>query len=643
MNRGVWVYDIETLKSCFTYTGINIDTEEVVQYALHKDRWDERELLFHLSSCKGQIGFNNLDFDYPIIHCVLENTIHQNGLTSGWDDLKPKVFIENIYGQAQSIINEQDIFKRGIRAKDIRIPQLDLFKIWHYNNKARRTSLKALEISMNYPNVMDMPIHHSKEDISLEEVYEILKYNLNDVLATYEFYKRSIEKIELRKLIRKKYNIECLNWNNGKIGEQLILKLYCEKTGLDKWDVTRWRTKRDKIALNDCIPSYVKFSNRCFSDLLLFFKHKTVTGPNDSSAEYSIIYKGARYDYGLGGVHAVVKSGVYESDSEYVIQTADVASLYPNLAINQRLYPQHLGQTFCDVYEEDIVNVRMKEKAKGKLADKSIVDGYKQAANIPYGKSNDENSFLYDPLYTLKTTISGQLLLTMLVEKVSMIDNAQILMVNTDGFEVRLHRSKVEEYRGICKEWEELTKLVLEFDEYQKMIILNVNNYTAITTSGKVKHKGLFEVDKLEGSEPAFHKDNSFRVVPLALERFFKDGIPVEETIRTHKDIYDFCGRQKFGRDSKGETHEVAYDESGNPYELIVEQQKNVRYYISTKGATFVKIYSDKSKELINKGYLVTVFNKYEEREDYGIDYQFYIRETYKIIDVVIPKQMTLL
>ena len=72
---------------------------------------------------------------------------------------------------------------------------------------------------MNFPNVMESPIDHNKEDITIEEVEDILEYNLNDVLATYEFYKKSADKIALRKKLMNKYNIPCISWNNGKIGE----------------------------------------------------------------------------------------------------------------------------------------------------------------------------------------------------------------------------------------------------------------------------------------------------------------------------------------------------------------------------------------------------------------------------------------
>ena len=70
-NRNVWVYDIETLASCWTYTAINIDTQEVVQYVLHKNRFELLELVVHLQQCKGHIGFNNLNFDSPSLVFLL--------------------------------------------------------------------------------------------------------------------------------------------------------------------------------------------------------------------------------------------------------------------------------------------------------------------------------------------------------------------------------------------------------------------------------------------------------------------------------------------------------------------------------------------------------------------------------------------
>ena len=138
INRNLWVYDIETLKSCFTYSAINIDTLEKVQFVLHKDRFEILELVKHLEECKGQIGFNNLNFDYPIIHKILNNWKYW---LAKYRDNEELIIIE-IYEEAQRIIEEQNKPEFNsivaIKSKDVLIPQLDLFKLWHYNNKARR-------------------------------------------------------------------------------------------------------------------------------------------------------------------------------------------------------------------------------------------------------------------------------------------------------------------------------------------------------------------------------------------------------------------------------------------------------------------------------------------------------------------------
>lgn len=633
----VVVYDIETLKSFFSYTDIDVKSKEVKQFIVHESKCEIPEMVAYIQTLSGMVGYNNLAFDYPVLHYIMM----QYGK---WSELSNKHIIHLIYAEAQRIIEAQNEIGGSkfvtIRSSEVIVPQLDLFKMWHYDNKAKLTSLKSLEISMNYPNVLDMPIDHSREDIGVGDIQLILDYNLNDVLATLAFYEKSGEKIALRKAIYKKYGLPCMNWNNGKIGEQLILKLYCDKTGKNPWEVKKLGSFRDKIELKDCIPADVNFTHEGFRNMLTYFKSKVIR-ETKGALDYQVPYLGVMYNYGLGGLHAAIKEGLYESDDTHVIKSLDVASLYPNIPIQYKFYPEHLGEVFLEVYEEEIVNVRLAEKAKPKAEqDMAIIDGYKEAANIPYGKSNERWSFLYDPLYTMKTTVTGQLLLTMLIEALSRIPDSQILMVNTDGLEIRLPRKYEDTYKKMCKVWEEKTGLVLEFVDYAKMAIADVNNYLAIDVNGKIKTKGRFEVDKKIGNDPAFYKDNSFRIIPLAIQEFFSKGTPVAETVMLHENIYDFCGRQKFKAGDKGVTRQIVNNAFVTSYE-----QKNVRYYISNKGAEFHKYYKGGKQELINKGYLVTVFNNYVKRRvmaSYDINYTFYIKEANKEIKNIMKNQLKL-
>ena len=561
-----------------------------------------------------------------------------------YSNLDVETLINNIYTKAQEAISLQDNYdsfysKVNIPEKQWLIPQLDLYKMWHYNNSARSTSLKALEISMNYPNVMESKIYHNKKDITLDEVEDILKYNINDVLATYEFYKKSKEKIDLRKSLINKYNINCINYSDSRIGEELMLKLYCDKINQSVWDVKKLRTKRNTINLNDCILNYIKFESKEFNELLYYLKSLIITETKNAFKK-SVIYKGFKYDYGTGGIHGCIKSGVYTSDKEYMIIDADVASLYPNIAIKNNFYPKHLGKEFVEVYQS-IIDQRIQAKKDG---DTTLADGFKLSANSVYGKSNDENSFLYDPKFTMQVTLNGQLLLTLLAEMLinKLGDDTKVLQINTDGITLRIPRAYKSIYEDTCQRWQDITNLTLEYANYDTMVIADVNNYLAQTTDGKIKYKGRFEIDKVVGNEPAYHKDNSFKIIPIALKDYFIYGIPIEDTIKNHKDIYDFCGRQKFKGKDFGEVHYLKTNESGNSIYDIVRQQKNVRYYISNNGSTFIKQYAKGSQEFINKGYQVTIFNEFKELDEYSINYNFYISECMKEIRNVENKQLIL-
>lgn len=633
MDKNYYIYDIETLKSCFTYTGLNIDTAEIKTYVLHKDKFELHDLIQHLETVKYGIGFNNIFFDYPVLHFIIENYKYFNTISK--EDV-----IHAIYRESQRIINlSDDDFSSRISYKNFKMPQLDLYKIWHYNNKGRRNSLKSLQISMNLPNVMEMPLEHTKDDITLEEVSDILKYNLNDVIATFEFYKLSKDKIKLRTDISKAYKIPALNYSDSKIGETIIFKEIIKKTGIDSNILKSKRTYRNKIVVKDILFNNIKFETPELKQIHSFFKDVIIYPGAKNNISKSILFKNVLIDYGIGGIHGITRAGIYESDNDYIIMSADVASLYPNIGIKYKLYPEHLGSIFCDIYS-NILDKRIKAK---NLKNNILSDALKLALNATYGKSNEVNSFLYDPQYTMSITINGQLLMSMLVEKLSCIPDSQIYMINTDGLEIKIPRIYKEMYFNICKEWEKITKFTLEYNEYNKISIADVNNYSCIDTNSKIKNKGRFEIDKLVGSEPAYHKDNSFKIIPIALENYIYRNIPIEDTIRNHTNIYDFCGRQKFTKDSHGEIHSIVY-RNGIPEHVKNITQKNTRYYISTKGNPFIKCYSKGSTEKIHVGFLVQEFNNYVEKQisDYNINYSFYINEVNKELNNIKPRQLDL-
>lgn len=474
VNKNVWVVDLETLAGLFTYTAINVDTEEIIKFIIHPEKNELNKLVEHLNICKGMVTFNGIAFDYPIIHFILNNY-------KSWAWSNPKEIITEIYNKAQELIEEQNRSEYAptpIPERKWKIPQLDLFRMWHYNNQARATSLKALEISINFPNVMESTVHHTKSNISSDELKEILEYNLNDVQATFEFYKLSKDKIQLRKDIQKKYGLKCLNFPDVKIGEYLLLNAYSREIDQDRWEVKKWRTHRERIIFKDCIMEKIEFKSKKFRELLSKM-HDTIVTQTKGSFHEEIIFDGIKLTYGTGGIHGCAAAGVYTPEKHQLLKSADVASLYPAMGIENNFYPEHLGPVFCKVFN-NMRDERIQAKNSGEM---TISDGLKLGLNGAVGKSNETNSFLYDPYFNMKITLNGQLLLTKLIEDLELnIPGIKFIMVNTDGLEVMINKNQEELYYQVCKEWEKFSKLTLEFADYSKMIIRDVNNYIAVKT-----------------------------------------------------------------------------------------------------------------------------------------------------------------
>ena len=271
-DRGVWVIDIETLAGLFTYIGYNIHTKEVVKFVIHKIKDNLKEFIEHLNQCKGHISFNGLGFDYPIIHYILKEYNKWKSL-----DLNRTQVIDLIYAKAQWIIesqnqnNEKKVYV-SIPEKEVIIPQLDLFSIFHFSNKAKLTSLKWIQFSIDYLNIEEMPIHHSTKDISLDQIKEVLSYNENDVMSTYELYKiaigetehplyKGIDKIQLRKDIIEEFNIKCINHNDVKIGDEINKLIYCKLSGINKYNLPKKGTFRSKIKVEDCVKIVPNFES----------------------------------------------------------------------------------------------------------------------------------------------------------------------------------------------------------------------------------------------------------------------------------------------------------------------------------------------------------------------------------------------
>jgi prophage maintenance system killer protein len=627
LKKKVWIYDVEQFPNfhCCTFMDRD-DTEDIRQFVIYNEDQNDTVAYYEFlkNEVSGLIGFNNVNYDYPMIHFFM-SLIRSN------PDLKERPDSLNmfLYEESHRVIKAE---YSAIYEKNVKIPQLDLFRIHHFDNKNKRTSLKAVEIAINFENVQDIPFDES-HDIVFDEVDSVLEYNLNDVTATRKFYLLTVDMIDMRKRLGNRYGINLRNANDPKIGQEIFGRQIARKKGFQYRYLREMRTYRHTINIGECILPYIQFQSKEFSVLLEDLKQTEITTTYDAF-EKSVIYKGARYDYGTGGIHGCIQSGIYEEDELYTIIDIDVKSYYPNLAIRNNFYPHHLGPEFVQVYSE-LFEQRLQAQRDG---DKATNSGLKLALNGACGKSNDKYSLFYDPKFFITITVNGQLLLSMLAEKiVDNIPTAEILQANTDGITIRILRSEHNNLIRICEWWETLTSLTLEYATYSKMVIRDVNNYLAVTVEGKAKYKGCFEIIPMQNGAIAYNKDWSMRVVAKALDAYYRFGTPINEFIRNHRDIYDFC--LGFRARKEWNLYRIYIDDNTRKEQKL---QRTIRYYISTPGDSLIKIDENGHGIQLEAGYASTLFNQYEEKDwdSYKINYNYYISQANKIKNAVYDGQL---
>jgi hypothetical protein len=547
-----------------------------VEFELSEYRDDSAAFFDFLRMCaKYQVefvGFNNLGWDYPILHAlILESQKSHTG--EEWAAIA--------YAKAQAIIDAQsndERFGHMIWSDARFIPQIDLYKVHHFDNIAKRTSLKALQFAMRAESVEDLPIAPGTR-LTREQAGVTRRYMRHDIEETKRFLEHSKDALDFRRTLVPQFGSEALNWSDVKIGAEMVIsrigKNKCYYYDVDDKRQIR-QTKRDRINVADIILPTIRFERRECRDLLERFRATVITNTR-AAVKDSVELDGFAFHFGTGGVHGSRDKSVFRSDAEHVIIDADVTSLYPSIAIEYGLYPEHLGVEFVGVYGG--MKAERLRHAKGTAQNAAL----KLALNGTYGNSNNPWSPFYDPQYTMQTTINGQLFLFMLAERLLTVPSLRLIQINTDGVTYCCLRSQIVTAKEICDAWSRETRLELEFVEYAAMFVRDVNSYVAVGVDGKVKRKGAYDFptsEQLIGTATsgprAWHGDQSAMIVPMAASAHLTDGRDIDEFIAQHTDHFDFMLRFKTPRSSK----------------LLLgdrPQQRVTRYYAATDGLPLAK------------------------------------------------------
>lgn len=608
-----YIYDIETYPNCFTLTVAHAASDARWVFEISDWKNESREIIEFLRDLKNHgarmVGFNNVGFDYPVLH-----TLVQMGQATA----------KALYDKAMAIIGSQDNNDRWVhmvKPSDCIVEQLDLYKIHHFDNRARSTSLKVLEFNMRMDNIEDLPFPVGTV-LNKEQCEELKRYNGHDVDATALFYDETTPMIEFREDLSRKYNRSFMNHNDTKIGKDYFI-MRLEQSGIPVYEYGAGgrqprQTKRPQIYLGQAVLPWLRFREPEFQRIRDWMCEQVITETKGVFKDLTATVNGFEFVFGLGGIHGSVESEVLESDDENVIIDLDVTSYYPTLAIANRFYPAHLGEVFCDIYQD--VFEQRKSFAKGTPENAML----KLALNGVYGDSNNRYSVFYDPLYTMSITLNGQLLLCLLAEHLMAIDGLKMIQVNTDGLTVRVPRCNVPRVEFVRQWWEYTTGLQLEEATYSRMFIRDVNNYIAEYAKGGVKRKGAYEYER------DWSQNHSALVVPKVAEIVLLTGANIRDTILKHTEFMDFMLRAKIPRSSKL----VLVDDDGVDHPL----QNVTRYYISKKGGKLVKIMPPLPKKPdewrrigIESGWKVQPCNNMVQANT-EIDYDYYVKEVEKLV-----------
>lgn len=663
--KTVFVYDIEVFQNIFHCSAINTETKEIHKFEISPRKNQLSELISFFKQVNSPVswndnyttncsidsdkifcGYNNLHYDNPVINYIIE---YEHVLAE-----KPVPVITNsIFNLSREITNSEENIEKWKRWKyQVWFDSFDILTML-YSNKLR-VGLKEIQVTMQYKNVQEFVCDWSKP-LPIEDFDSMIDYNINDVESTSALLDRCKKDIDLRLAIEDEYGVKVLSKDGVNIGMKILTHKYLEKTGLTWWDIKDLRSPQAYIPLKDVILPFIKYDSPILKSVLDEMKTQVVS-PGRKGYEKNFVFGGLRYTVGVGGIHSKNDPEIIIPAEDEMLIDIDVASLYPSMLIEYGFYPKHLGPEFLEVYSQ-IRSERIEAKHNGdKIKDSTL----KLALNGLSGNLQNEHNFCYSTFAAMQIRINGQLLLLMLAEKLVEL-GCRIVQANTDGLFVLLKKSIYDKVNNVCREWEQLTKLTLEEDRFEAMYQYAINDYIAVKEgytdirdrflageqiiqkkkTGElyksieqiqddyIKQKGMFitKVQLGKGLTP--------KIIPEAVIKYFVDGIPVEDTIKGCKDIKKFLMAEKTGK-------------QWNVEYMKEDIQRTNRFYASTNGGYLWKWKQVGNAEKQYQNMLaasgVTLLNKFDDKpiEDRKINYRYYLRECYKIIEDLKPRQLSL-
>jgi len=135
-DKRIGICDIETMVELFDVGIYNPDTKEWYEFQISQYKNELFEFVKHYTSGHYDylVTFNGISFDQQVLEWIVDN--HQK-----WAENTNLEIVEKISDYAQKMIDNSNYgMFPPYKESSFRIPPIDIFKIHHFDNDARRTS-----------------------------------------------------------------------------------------------------------------------------------------------------------------------------------------------------------------------------------------------------------------------------------------------------------------------------------------------------------------------------------------------------------------------------------------------------------------------------------------------------------------------
>lgn len=576
------IYDFEVFKQDVLLGAILVDGDkrEIFQ------SWNIEQIVDFYNTYNNNsiwVGHNNKGYDRYIMQAILQN--------------------KNIYETSQHLVNDKDDF---LPSFNINMINYDLMSN-HFG------SLKACEAAMG-KNISESEIDFNIDrPLNNEEKWITESYNRDDLNQTLDDYLLTKDELQLRIDVCNEFHkpLSYVSLSEAKLSS-LILGVH-RVFGIENMPIKP--------------PLYpnLKLKNPQVWDYYLNEKFKT-------KEKLKVDFCGVPHLLGDGGIHSGKKG---QWDWAYYF---DVSGYYNLIMIKYNLLSRGFSEEGKKLYQymyEEQLRLKKINPRKRKV--------YKIILLAVYGAMSNQHTDFYDPYKRSLVTITGQIFLCDLLEKLE--GKVDLIQSNTDGIIAKpLPGISDDELKSIIKEWMDRTGFTLKLEKIYNITQRDVNNYMYQTENGDIHALG--EAVKHYGSLDNPFLTNSFMskeplIIHYCIVNYFIKHINPEDTINQYKN--DLRMFQYIVKKGSFDWLELQVNKNNGEIEAQKLQKVN-RCFASNDKDNIGMIYKRRKEGKLQKAKVsnlpsnVFIYNEDIRKNDiieklkFKIDFDYYLKRAYERI-----------